>query len=144
MPAERWRSRWRTAKAAMMLTIAQLTVTVLPFKFWRNSLGHEGASPSKEAVAEASLLAAHIEWAAKLLPFATKCLPQAMALSWMLRRRRLTHIVVFAVRPAEARSSVDALHAWLEVNGAKVIGDLAGPWIETLRLGGMPQIRSMD
>ena len=80
-------------------------------------------------------LAADVEWAAKRLPFSTKCLPRAMALSWMLRRRRLPHTVVIAVRPNDLRHSADALHAWVEVGGEKIIGDLPGPWIETLRLG---------
>jgi len=69
------------------------------------------------------------------LPFGTKCLPRAMALSWLLRRKRVVHTVVFAVRPADLRNSPDALHVWLEAGGDKVIGDLPGPWLETLRLG---------
>jgi len=28
-----------------------------------------------------------------------------------------------------------ALHAWVEVKGGTILGDLPGPWIETLRLG---------
>jgi hypothetical protein len=80
-------------------------------------------------------LAAHVEWAARLLPFSTKCLPRAMALSWMLRSRRIDHFVVFAVRPPKLRESGDALHAWVEIGGERIIGDLPGPWLETLRLG---------
>jgi len=88
-----------------------------------------------EPEAEAKRLAAHVEWAAKLLPFQTKCLGRAMALSWMLRRRRIGHIVVFAVRPPEMRGSDEDLHAWVEVGGQTVLGALPGPWVETLRLG---------
>ena len=58
-----------------------------------------------------------------------------MALSWLLRQKRIGHTVVFAVRPADLRNSPDALHAWVEVDGSKVIGDLPGPWLQTLRLG---------
>ena len=58
-----------------------------------------------------------------------------MALSWMLRRRRINHALVFAVRPSHLRDSSDDLHAWVEVDGVKIIGDLPGPWLETLRLG---------
>jgi len=53
----------------------------------------------------------------------------------MLRRKRLAHTMVFAVRPARMRGSEDDLHAWVEVNGNKVIGDLPGEWVETLRIG---------
>jgi hypothetical protein len=58
-----------------------------------------------------------------------------MALSWALRRQRIGHAVVIAVRPDQYRRSTDALHAWIEVEGEKVIGDLPGPWVEMLRLG---------
>lgn len=91
--------------------------------------------PSGPDLAEAKRIAAHVEWGARRLPFATKCLPRAMALSWMLRRRRVAHVVVFAVRPAHLRGSDDDLHAWVEVGGEKIIGDLPGPWLETLRIG---------
>jgi len=80
-------------------------------------------------------LAADVEWAAKRMPGTVKCLPQAMALSWMLRRRGIVHAAIIAVRPNSLRGSPDDLHAWIEVGGQRVIGDLPGPWVETLRLG---------
>jgi len=80
-------------------------------------------------------LAGDIEWAAKRLPFKTKCLPRAMALSWTLRERGIDHVVVFAVRPAETRGADSDLHAWVEVRGKTILGALPGPWVETLRLG---------
>jgi hypothetical protein len=70
------------------------------------------------------------------MPRPVKCLPRAMALSWMLRRRRIGHAAVIAVRPNGLRRSPDDLHAWIEVAGLRVMGDLPGPWIETLRQGG--------
>jgi aryl-alcohol dehydrogenase-like predicted oxidoreductase len=116
---------------------AQLLVTWVPFNRWRHTLGFQGAGrePGSARAIEERRLAADVEWAARRLPFGVKCLPRAMALSWMLRRRKLGHAVVIAVRPRQLRRSPDALHAWLEVDGAKIIGDLPGPWIETLRLG---------
>jgi hypothetical protein len=118
----------------LALCRARLTIAAMPFDRWRHSLGvptnAEAASPEK-----ARRLAAHVERAAALLPFPTKCLPRAMALSWILGRNRISHSLVFAVRPADLRGSADDLHAWVEVNGRKLIGDLPGPWVETLRLG---------
>lgn len=116
------------------LTRARLTVAFAPFKWWQKKLGGSG-NASKMDLFEAKCLAAHVEWGARLLPFPTKCLPRAMALSWMLRRRNLPHTVVFAVRPASRRGSDDDLHAWVDVDGERVIGDLPGEWVETLRLG---------
>ena len=128
-----WARRLRTLRAATALCLARLTVACVPFDRWRNSLG---AATGAKSEGEARRLAADVEWAAKRLPFETKCLPRAMALSWMLRRRHIAHAMVFAVRPAEMRHAADALHAWVEVDGATVLGNLPGPWIETLRVGG--------
>jgi hypothetical protein len=140
LPAsERWRSRLRTARAIADLSLARLVVAALPFSRWRESLGGVAGSRSSDALStQARCLAAHVEWAAKWVPFSTKCLPRAMALSWILRRKRIAHVVVFAVRPAALRGSDDQLHAWVEHAGETLIGDLPGPWVETLRLGEPP------
>ena len=58
-----------------------------------------------------------------------------MALSWILRTQGIAHSVVFAVRPEPQRTREDPLHAWVEVSGEPILGELPGPWIETLRLG---------
>ncbi|HEY6662611.1 MAG TPA: lasso peptide biosynthesis B2 protein [Sphingomicrobium sp.] len=121
-----------TAKALGLLCWARLLIAWVPLKGWRESLGDSGGRP---ASAEARRLARQVERAAAWLPFETKCLARAMALSWILRRRRIGPAVVFAVRPAALRSSKDDLHAWVEVAGETIIGDLPGAWIETLRLG---------
>ncbi|MGZ2411605.1 transglutaminase superfamily protein [Sphingomonas sp. F9_3S_D5_B_2] len=107
-----------------------------PFHRWRRSLGWADAEPlSEEDLARARRLAADVEWAAKRLPFPTKCLPRAMALSWRLRREAIGHTVVFAVRPSDYRGSSHDLHAWVDLAGVRILGDLPGPWVETLRLG---------
>ena len=58
-----------------------------------------------------------------------------MALSWMLRANAIEHSTVIAVRPAGMRDSPDALHAWIEVGGATILGESPGPWIEMMRIG---------
>jgi hypothetical protein len=123
-----------------MLCRARLLIAILPFHRWRASLGgtvsHKDAEgDSATSRRDASRLARVVGRAADRLPFETKCLPRAMTLSWLLTRRRIPHAIVFAVRTAPARGSADSLHAWVEVDGAIVMGDLPGPWIETLRLG---------
>ncbi len=117
------------------LCIARLMVAWLPLQWWRGSLG---AAPAGDAKAQASArkIARQIDRAAARLPFPTKCLPRAMGFSWLLRRQAIGHSVVIAVRPVEWRGSADSLHAWVEIDGAKVMGDLPGPWLETLRLEG--------
>jgi hypothetical protein len=114
------------------LCVARLLVDHVRFDRWRSSLGRPHGDGSTVA---ARALAADVERAARHLPGTTQCLPRSMALSWMLRRERISHAVIFAVRPAQDRGSIGDLHAWVEVDGEPVIGDLPGPWIETLRLG---------
>ena len=114
------------------LAAARLLLATLPLKSWRQTLG---LADGRASQAQAILWASHVDWAARRLPFFTKCLPRAMALSWILRRRRIGHAIVFAVRPPGLRDSGDALHAWVETGGKTIIGDLPGPWVETLRLG---------
>jgi aryl-alcohol dehydrogenase-like predicted oxidoreductase len=115
-----------------LLCRARLLIAWVPLRRWRNTLGSTAGLPS---LADARQLARQVERAATWLPFETKCLPRAMALSWLLRRRHIRHAIVFAVRPPQLRDSADALHAWIESEGLKIIGDLPGPWLETLRVG---------
>ena len=120
------------------LSWARLLVAFLPFERWRRSIGSPtsgGAALSTSSAAQARRIAAQVERAAEWLPFETKCLPRAMAVSWTLRRLGIAHVVVFAVRPPDLRDSADALHAWVEIGGSKIIGDLPGAWLETLRVG---------
>lgn len=119
----------------MLLCWASMLVGWVPFEWWRRSLGMTVQRDPIERGGEARRLGEHVERAAQLLPFPTKCLAQAMALSWMLRRKRIPHAFIIAVRPPGLRDSADRLHAWVEVGGATILGDLPGPWIETLRLG---------
>lgn len=132
---ERWRSRLRTAEAVAALCAARMLVRAVRFDRWRPSLGLAEGDCVRPGEAGPERLADHVEWAARLVPFPTKCLPRAMALSWMLRSRKIGHTVVFAVRPEGSRMSNDHLHAWVEVAGDIILGNLPGPWVLTLRLG---------
>ncbi len=115
------------------LCLARLVVARVPFSLWRGRLGLGGTKPVCGA-AEARRLALHVERAAQRLPFGLLCLPRAMALSWLLRRRAIPHALVMAVRPADQRGGPDDLHAWVEAGGTIVLGALPGTWLETARL----------
>ena len=128
--------RRRTGAALALLCAARLAVALVPFRMWRGTLGMAGADmPQAGDQTKAALYARHVERAAARLPFTTKCLPRAMALSWMLCHARLPHAVVFAVRPEGLRVDGDALHAWVEVAGKRILGDLPEPWHAAFRLG---------
>ena len=115
---------------------ARLLITFVPFQWWKQSLGSSAdAAGGIEALTEAQRIARQVDWGAERLPFMTKCLPRAIALSSILRRKRISHAVVIAARPSNLRGDSDTLHAWVEVSGARILGDLPGPWIETLRQG---------
>jgi aryl-alcohol dehydrogenase-like predicted oxidoreductase len=136
---DRSRDRLATGRSMLELCRARALIALVPFGRWRDRLGlapvPADARHSAETLREARRLAGMVERAAERLPLSSDCLPRAMALSWILRKKRLAHAVVFAVRPADLRVGRDALHAWVEVDGSRIIGDLPGPWLETLRLG---------
>jgi hypothetical protein len=121
----------------VLLCLAWALVELVPLGWWRGTLSPpaEPGKPSGDA-GEARRWAAHVERAAMRLPFAIKCLPQAVALSWLLSRRGIAHQLVIAVRPADRRQEDNALHAWVESAGRRILGDLPGPWFETARFGG--------
>lgn len=120
-----------------MLVAAKLLIALLPLRLWRLSLGRAAGGPSTEpAVADATRLAWHVGRAVQRLPIEAKCLPQAMALSWMLGRRHMAHSVVFGVRLPGRPPSDDNLHAWVEMDGRNLLGAQPDEWQEVLRLGG--------
>ena len=125
-----WAARLRTTRAAGLLCLTVLLVALLPLRWWRRSLGPARSADSHADPATARRLAAHIERAAWRLPLTVKCLPQALALSWQLRRRAIAHNLVLAVRPPGMRGSDDTLHAWVECDGRIVLGELPGPWMQ--------------
>ena len=58
---------------------------------------------------------------ARHVPFPAVCLPQAMALQWMLRRRGIASRLIFGARRKAEGTGLD-FHAWLTVGGKCVIG----------------------
>ena len=131
--AEAWALRWRTGQAMVLLAIARVLVRYARFAMWRGRLGFAGSADPDEMLS-ARKLGRHVERAAKRLPGTSKCLPQAMALSWTLRAQRVPHCVVLMARPASARGGVDDLHAMVRCDGEIILGNLPGPWIEMLVL----------
>ncbi len=110
------------------LLLARLAIGFVALPRWRGRIGLAGQpDPAKQT--EAQKLAAHVRRAAARLPVAGKCLPQALALGWMLRRRGVPHRLVLAARPAKAREGRDDLHAWIECGDIVVLGQLPGEWI---------------
>ena len=81
------------------------------------------------------LLARAVVRGAARLPFETKCLPRAVALHTMLRRRRLPSLLVIGVLDPSQRGTIEDLHAWIESGNEVVIGALNQPFHPLVRFG---------
>jgi hypothetical protein len=132
------RHRRRVAEAAALLLAARSLITFVPFEKWRGLLGQrldgpDGANGSDPALLK-PLLDAHKRALARL-PFEFDCLPSAMALHWMLRRRGIASVLSIGALPKQGRGSIDDLHAWVSVNGTIRLGERPQTYITLLRLG---------
>lgn len=125
--AERWQGWLLTGEAMLELVIARIMIRFVAIRHWNKGLGKPGTKDLPQDTV-AWRIARHVHRAAQRLPLESKCLPRAMALSRMLGRRSIDHRLVIAARPARQRSGADNLHAWIEVDGVTILGDLPGPW----------------
>jgi hypothetical protein len=120
-----WPWRANVALCLALLSIAVFLVRAVRFSRWRSTLGSLAESPPPRASHEpdpaARMLAAVVERAADRLPFATKCLPRAVALQWRLRLAGIPSDLVVAFHAID-RSGEDRFHAWVEHAGEMVIG----------------------
>ena len=130
--------RWRllVAEAALLLLAARLLVASLQLRWWRRWLGPMAAGPGTALANDGDRrLARAVERAARRLPGNSKCLPQAMALHWMLARRSRPAQLVIAVLPGAVRGGLDDLHAWVECGAEILIGALDQPFRPLVRFG---------
>jgi hypothetical protein len=107
----------------MLLVVAKLLVRRVPLRVWRRSLGRVGLPQSKARDEASRRVSIAVRQAAVRLPGSYMCLPQAMAVQWMLRRRRIASALVFGAHGGGNRSTPLELHAWVEIGGQIVIGD---------------------
>ena len=112
------------AEALAALAMAQLAMIFIPFRQIARWLGTAGAESPAEASEREMRIAEEIGWAvsalARRVPWDGRCLAQALAATWMLRRRGLEGTVSFGARRGE-RAGFDA-HAWLRVGSRMVTG----------------------
>ncbi len=130
--------RWRllVAEAVAWLILARLLIAGPRLGWWRRWLGPVAAGPLATIPSAADChLAKAVGRAAVRLPGGARCLPQAMALHWMLRRRSRPSQLVIAALPGMVRGGLDSLHAWVETGGAILIGELDQPFHPLVRFG---------
>lgn len=120
--------RARVAEAMLLLLAARLLIAYVPMRWWRGSLGRVAAGQKLATDAGnkppriAALVVAAVQRAAQRLPLEMLCLPRAMAVQWMLRRRRCPSILVFGIGGEAPQRKRYDLHAWVETHGMTVIG----------------------
>jgi hypothetical protein len=125
------RRRLLLVEATAGLLAARLALATTPFPRIARRLG--GFVTPQEARVRASshpsgpeqrALAAEIGWAvtraARHIPFAAVCLPQAMAARAMLDRRGVPSVMHFGTAKGEALTL--SAHAWLDAAGVEVTG----------------------
>lgn len=115
--------RFTVLEALVWLILARLLVLGPRLALWRGWLGALSTWPLAGLPdARDRLLARAVERAAQRLPGTSKCLPRAMALHWMIRRRARASQLVIGILPGAQRGTIDDLHAWVEVGGQVLIG----------------------
>lgn len=109
------------------LAVARLLVRWAPFSLWRRALGQlveqtaVHAGPAGGDLALARFLSRRVERATQRLPGISKCLPQAMALQWLMHRARIPSRLVIALHRHD-RAGEHRFHAWIELGGDMLIG----------------------
>lgn len=110
------------------LALARLLIRHVRFRRWRATLGEPCAAEVVTAARAGNAntaprrLACTVERACSRLPGESRCLARAMALQWMLRRRRLGGVIHIGVRAGSGRGRIDDLHAWVTRSGEVLIG----------------------
>lgn len=115
-------------EAALFLLLARLLVKYVPMRYWRRRLV-TAREPESTGVPPPHApdrrlprrVARVVRRAAHHVPFPAVCLPQAMTLQWMLRRRGVGSCLVLGARRKAHCPGLD-FHAWLTVGGECVIG----------------------
>lgn len=124
------RRRALLIEAALLLLAARLALVAIPFPRLAARWG-EFVDPGDPRASRAparheadARLAADVSWAvtraARHVPFAAVCLPQAMAARVMLKRRGIASVLHFGAAKGSAKP-LDT-HAWLDAAGVEVTG----------------------
>ncbi len=112
-------------EAALFLSVARVLVKWVPFGRWRRTVAMRDAAPMSngnaraadaQSIARARRLARVVRRVARLMPFEAACLPRAVALQWMLRRRGVASRLVLGARRNLENDELQ-LHAWLTSPG---------------------------
>lgn len=111
-------------EAAGLLVAARLVVWFVPFRSLAVRLGDEKAESLATVTAEQRAAAVPIGWAVRTLgrrlPWMSQCLVQAVAVTWMLQRRRIPSTLYFGLAKDEEETGGLKAHAWVR-SGTKIL-----------------------
>jgi hypothetical protein len=119
---------WRLlVEAAVLLGVARLAVWFVPFRRLAAHLGDEMVESPAVDTEELRAAALPIGWAVRTLgrrlPWMSQCLVQAVAVTWMLQRRRLPSTLYFGL--AKDDDGTLKAHAWVR-SGEKILTGAKG------------------
>ena len=131
LPAQRWVWRFLVLEAMAWLVLAALALRLVPFRRLAVWLGparppdsSDGTNPTEAQRFQAWRVGAAVMRAGKALPWASRCLHQAMAAKAMLAYRGLPTTVHFGAQLTAETCAISA-HAWL-MQGSQTITGRAG------------------
>ncbi len=126
------RRHWRASKrqrlllceALVSLAIARIAMVCIPFRRIAAWLGTPGAQTPTTSTDRETRVARQIGWAVSTLgprvPWDARCLAQALAATFMLRRRAINGTVSFGVTHDQSGKLI--AHAWLRCGSVLVTG----------------------
>jgi hypothetical protein len=119
-----WRRRFLWLEAFLSLAAARIAVSRIPFRRIAPGLGRRMAESPETTSTNQQARVAAIGWslrsAARVAPWHSTCLVQALAGKWMLRRRRLASTLYLGVDRG-VENWLDA-HAWLRYGSQILTG----------------------
>lgn len=123
-----WAQRLALLEAAWTLALVQIAVKLLPFRWIAPRLGSMDSAPSERPISlEQQQQAQKVGWAitslARFLPWDAKCLIQALAGKWMLRRRGMPSTLYLGVDRGHSEEKWLEAHAWLRCGTDIITGE---------------------
>ena len=121
-------------EALIALALARFGLAFFPFRRIALWLGTPATEIPLNATAEQVEVAIEIGWAvgclARRVPWDSRCLPQALAATWMLRRRGLEPTLTFGAELGKSQEFV--AHTWLRFGPCLVTGGAGHERFKTL------------